>query len=156
MALGFWHPAHLVATWGGAGLMQPAPGTWGSLAALPFAWGLLWAGGWPSLLLGAGLATLAGFWAARIYVDRVGGEDPAAVVIDEVAGQWLTLLPATLDARLFVIGFVLFRLFDITKPWPASWADRRLPGAAGIMLDDLIAGLYGAIALALIAPYLEL
>jgi len=155
MALGFWHPAHLVATWGGAGLLQPAPGTWGSLAALPFAWGLAWAGGWPALLLGVGLATLAGLWAARVFVARVGGHDPAAVVIDEVAGQWLTLLPAALDWRLFGIGFVLFRLFDITKPWPASWADRRLPGAAGIMLDDLIAGLYGAIALALIAPYLE-
>ena len=154
MALGFWHPAHLVATWGGAGLLQPAPGTWGSLAALPFAWGLAWAGGWPALLLGVGLATLAGLWAARVFVARVGGHDPAAVVIDEVAGQWLALVAAPLDPLAYAVGFLLFRVFDIVKPWPAGWIDRNMAGGAGIMLDDIIAGAYAGVALYFAAPYL--
>ena len=71
-------------------------------------------------------------------------KDPSFVVIDEVAGQWIALLPAGLDPVLFVAGFLAFRLFDIWKPWPVSWADRDVPGALGVMLDDLIAGAYAA------------
>ena len=70
--------------------------------------------------------------------DRYDGR----IVIDEVAGQWLALIPLPLDPGLYLLAFLAFRLFDILKPWPVGWADRRLPGAFGIMADDLLAGLY--------------
>lgn len=136
------HPAALLATWFGAGLLPKGPGTWGSAAALPFAWGLTMVGG-PTVLLAATVLCFAvGWWASAVYVRRTGAEDPGEVVIDEVAGQWLALLPASLDPLSYLAGFALFRLFDIWKPWPVNLADRRLGGGLGIMLDDVLAGLY--------------
>ncbi|HTH16569.1 MAG TPA: phosphatidylglycerophosphatase A [Magnetospirillum sp.] len=143
-----WHPAALAATWFGAGLLPKAPGTWGSLAALPFAWGLAKLGGAP-LLLAASLACfLAGWWASAVYVRRTGVDDPSEVVIDEVAGQWLVLAAAPTDLLAYAVGFALFRLLDITKPWPARWADRHVHGGLGVMLDDMLAAAYGAAAMA--------
>ena len=140
-----WHPATLAATWFGVGLFRFASGTWGSLAALPFAAAIAWAGGAVAL----GLAVLAvfglGVWAAE-RIGRSGEKDSSVIVIDEVAGQWLTLLPAALDWRLYAAGFVAFRLADIVKPWPASWADQRVAGGLGGMLDDILAGLYAGLA----------
>jgi phosphatidylglycerophosphatase A len=146
-----WHPAALLATWFGAGLLPRAPGTWGSLAALPFAWLLAAWGGWKALAAATVLATLAGWWAAAVYVRRNGRADPGEVVIDEVAGQWLTLILVPPDPWLYAGGFALFRLFDIRKPWPVGWADRRLGGGLGVMADDILAGLYAGAILALIA-----
>jgi phosphatidylglycerophosphatase A len=145
-----WHPAALLATWFGSGLLPYAPGTWGSLAALPFAWIIasLW-GQW-ALLGAAGLAFAVGIWAAEIYARRSRGGDPPAVVIDEVAGQWLALAVVPPDSLPYVLGFVLFRVFDIVKPWPAGAIDRRLKSGFGIMLDDMLAGAYAAILLWLI------
>lgn len=138
-----WHPATLVSTWFGAGLLPKGPGTWGSAAALPFAWVIMDAGG-PVSLLAAALACFAvGWWASSVYVRRTGAEDPSEVVIDEVAGQWLVLLAAPLDPLSYLMGFALFRAFDIWKPWPVGWADRRIGGGLGIMVDDILAGLYG-------------
>jgi phosphatidylglycerophosphatase A len=74
-------------------------------------------------------------------------KDPSAIVIDEVAGQWLVLLGAAPNPLSYVLAFVLFRVFDIWKPWPVSWADRRLAGGLGIMLDDLLAAVYAVLAL---------
>ncbi len=146
----------LLATWFGAGLLPRAPGTWGSAAALPFAWGLHALGG--AALLG--LATVAvfvvGVWAARCYAARDGHSDPGPVVIDEVAGQWATLLPVAPDPLLYAAGFVLFRIADIAKPWPASWADRHVKGGLGIMLDDILAASYAAAALFGLAYLLEI
>lgn len=153
-------PAILVATWFGSGFLPIFPGTWGSLAALPFAWWLhTWLG-----LTGLAVATLGAFliglWASIGYLARFGGDDPAPVVIDEVAGQWLTLIPAAYLAPLapdlitYAIAFVLFRLADIFKPWPASWADTKIHGALGIMLDDILAAIYSATGLALMIIYL--
>jgi phosphatidylglycerophosphatase A len=88
------------------------------------------------------LVFLIGWWAAERYIKGSGIADPGPVVIDEVAGQWLTLLFTPQDPWLFVSGFGLFRLFDILKPWPVSWADRRLPGGFGVMADDVLAALY--------------
>lgn len=137
------HPATLASTWFGAGLMPKAPGTWGSAAALPFAWGLMSMGG-PVVLLAAIVACfMIGWWASSVYVRRTGAEDPGEVVIDEVAGQWLVLLAAPLEPLSYLVAFVLFRLFDIWKPWPVRWADRQVGGGLGIMLDDILAGLYG-------------
>lgn len=146
-----WHPAFLIATWFGSGLLPKAPGTWGSLAALPFAWGLSRLGGSPLLLAASLICFVVGWWASSIYVARTDAEDPGEVVIDEVAGQWLVLAAAPTDLILYVIGFALFRALDITKPWPARWADRHVHGGLGIMLDDMLAAAYGAAVIAVIA-----
>ena len=132
--------AAVLATWFGAGLLPKAPGTWGSLAAIPFALALTWVGG-PWLLLAAASAVFfAGVWAGGRYAKERGLEDPGAVVIDEVAGQWIALIPALLDPVLVVLAFLAFRLFDILKPWPVGWLDRELKGGLGIMSDDVLAG----------------
>lgn len=150
----FWRPSSLLATWFGSGLLPLAPGTWGSLAALPCAWVIVWAGGTWALIAATVVVALLGWWAAEVYAAATGRDDPGAVVIDEVAGQWLVLLPAGTDITLYIAGFVLFRIFDITKPWPAIWADRNLHGGLGIMLDDLLAAGYGLVALLALKPIL--
>ncbi|MFZ5834396.1 MAG: phosphatidylglycerophosphatase A [Pseudomonadota bacterium] len=135
-------PVCLIATWFGAGLLPGAPGSWGSLAALPFAWMLVWLGGpWALLLAVTGLFCI-GVWAAERYTLAAGMKDCQNVVVDEVAGQWLALLFIPLDVMAYFAAFMLFRAFDILKPWPVSLADRKLSGGAGIMLDDIAAGGY--------------
>lgn len=135
----------LIASWFGAGFLPWAPGTWGSLAALPFAWAILLFGGKLWLLAAAIAVFIVGCIAAD-RATRAGTErDPGWVVIDEVAGQWLTLLALPLSLAGFAIGFVLFRLFDIWKPWPVRWAERRYSGGFGIMIDDVLAALYAVI-----------
>ncbi|MBI3513156.1 MAG: phosphatidylglycerophosphatase A [Proteobacteria bacterium] len=140
-----------MSTWFGAGLMPIASGTWGSAAALPFAYVLLVAGGpdaGPYWLGAAALVVfLIGIWSAGVYCRYAGVGDPGAIVIDEVAAQWLTLTVAPPRLLPFVLGFLLFRVFDVLKPWPASWADRSVKGGLGVMLDDLFAGIYAAIVL---------
>jgi phosphatidylglycerophosphatase A len=132
--------ARFVASGGGSGLLPRAPGTWGSLAALAVGAALLAASPW---VLAAGIvgATLAGFWA----IPRAGGDaDPGWVVIDEVAGMWLTMIALPAPSWLgLAVAFVVFRLLDITKPGPIGAID-RWHGAAGVMGDDLAAGLLGA------------
>ncbi|MFZ5608622.1 MAG: phosphatidylglycerophosphatase A [Pseudomonadota bacterium] len=140
---GWTHPAFWLATWGGVGLIRPAPGSWASLAALPFAYGLaLWGGSLALALAALGLF-FAGWWAASLYQRRSGESDPSAVVIDEVVGQWIALVPVVLWCDESIIGyglaFAAFRLLDISKPWPVSLADRRHDGL-GVMLDDGVAG----------------
>jgi phosphatidylglycerophosphatase A len=140
--LGFWHPVCLISTCFGLGLLPGAPGTYASFAALPLAWTVLhhWGSGG---LLAVGVAVfLIGLWTATIYVRRTRERDPQPVVIDEVAAQLLVLSAAPLDWPYFLLGCVLFRLADILKPWPASWADQRLHGGIGVMLDDLLAAPY--------------
>lgn len=150
------HPAFLLSTWFGAGLLPRAPGTWGSLAALPCAWLLMGWGG-TIALLGAALAiALVGWWSAAVYVRLTGEDDPKEVVIDEVAGQWLVLAAVPAEPMLYLIGFVVFRILDIWKPWPASLADRAVGGGLGVMLDDLLAALYGAAILALFSLWWSL
>ncbi len=143
-ALSLANPAHLLSTWFGCGLLPGAPGTWGSLGALPAAALIAWLGG-PWLLLVASLGLLGlGLWSSARTAAALGSHDPGPVVIDEVVGQWLAILPVSQAYLFYIPAFVAFRAFDILKPWPVSWADKRLPGAWGIMLDDVIAGLYAA------------
>lgn len=146
-SLSVWHPAFILATWFGSGLLPKIPGTWGSAAALPFAWVIMWAGGPWALLFAALLVFLVGLWAAAAYSRHAGVKDAGPIVIDEVAGQWLTLLPAGLDPVMYFVGFLLFRFADILKPWPARWADHRLEGAPGVMFDDIFAAVYSGLAL---------
>ena len=90
-----------------------------------------------------------GCWASGVYIAAGDDPDPSPVVIDEVAGQWLTLLVAPLDLAWYALAFVLFRFFDILKPWPIGWLERRVPGALGVMLDDVAAALAAMAVLAL-------
>jgi phosphatidylglycerophosphatase A len=142
---GRWSPLALAATWLGSGYLPRMPGTWGSLAALPFAAGLVWVGGAWTLAAAALLVGGAGIWVADRYAAGHGAKDPQEVVIDEVAGQWLALVPLALDPLHFAVGFAAFRLVDTLKPWPIRRLE-RLPGGLGIMADDLAAGI-GAAAL---------
>jgi len=144
------HPAVLLATWFGAGLLPGAPGSWASLAALPFAFAWRSLFGAAGLALAAVLAFAAGCWAAQRVIAATGADDPGAIVIDEVAAQWLVLLTAPMEPLAWALAFLLFRLFDIVKPWPVSWVDRRVRGGLGVMLDDVLAAGYAALALALL------
>lgn len=135
----------LAATWFGSGLLPSMPGTWGSLAALPFAALIHWAFGGLGLLIASLAVTLLGVWVCDLYARRSGRSDPQEVVIDEVAGQWLTLAPLGLDPLSYLLGFAAFRFFDTLKPWPIRAAE-RLPGGWGIMADDIAAALAAGLA----------
>ena len=140
-------------TFGFIGLMRPAPGTWGSLAAVLLGWAIERYIGFPALVIATIAVTVLGFWSVNAALKDRPGEDPSEIVIDEVAGQWLAMLfPAAAffsrDMSMVwpapVAAFLLFRLFDITKPWLVGRADAR-HDPAGVMLDDLWAGLFAGI-----------
>jgi phosphatidylglycerophosphatase A len=157
--LPFFHPARVVATWFWIGHFPLAPGTLASLAALPVAWAVLTYGGeyrQGILFLLALLAFVVGIWAGGAYGRRNRKDDPKEVVIDEVMGQWLTLVFALPDHIWHLAaGFLVFRFFDILKPWPANWADRNIKGGFGIMMDDLVAAIYSAAVMYVIAHFSE-
>ena len=136
------YPAMVLATWFGVGLIPKAPGTMGSLAALPIAWLIQQSWGNQGLLLAAFIMFFIGWWAAAIYVRVTQGDDPKEIVVDEVVGQWMLLAVLPAGQWAYVLGFVLFRLFDVLKPWPISLADSRIKGGLGVMLDDVLAALY--------------
>lgn len=152
----------MIATFGGVGLLPGPAGTWGSLTALAAGYLLHWLGGFPLLALATVIAYGAGFWATRVETFEQEDLDPGHIVIDEVVGMWIALMPLSFGlwhigapASLFpwpgwVSAFLLFRLFDIWKPWPVSWADRR-KGPTGVMLDDVLAGLMAALLVMLMA-----
>ena len=142
--LRFWTPAALISTWFGTGLLPKAPGTWGSLAALPVAWVIAERFGSIALVVAALVMFLVGLWAVKTYLSHSRDKDPGVIVIDEVAGQLLAVAPAGLDPLAFALGFILFRIFDVMKPWPIGALERRLGGALGVMADDLAAALYAA------------
>lgn len=137
--------ARLWATWFGCGLAPVAPGTAGSagaLIAVPL-WILL---GWPpwTLAVLALVLTPLSVWSATVTAKAAGRKDPGIVVIDEVLGQWVTLAGAArLDWLTVTAAFLLFRILDIVKPWPARQFE-ALPDGTGIVADDLMAGVYGA------------
>lgn len=141
--------ATLIATWFGCGRLPWAPGSWGSLAALPCAWIILRFAGVPELAVAVATLFVLGWWAAEVAVRQTDAKDPGWIVVDEVAGQCLTLTVAPLNLYAFGAGFLLFRLFDVWKPWPVSWADRNLTGGFGIMADDILAAIYSGAVLAL-------
>lgn len=154
----------------GVGYFPKAPGTVGSLLGLALGYLIVDRLGWLELFIGFILVTLVGTWATKHYQAlKPQNPDPKEVVIDEVAGQWLTLLCPILCLHLgtwvqmgslhvialehdwvatyFALAFVLFRVFDILKPWPISFVDRRMKSAVGVMLDDVLAGLMGGVIL---------
>ena len=148
--------SRLIATFFYVGLLRPASGTWGSAAAVALGLVLHGLGGFPLLAMATIAATGWGFWAVERELRDRPGEDPSEIVIDEVAGQWIALLAPSfgfwmmgLDNWNFpypgwVGAFLLFRLFDIWKPWLVGRADAR-HDAAGVMIDDLWAGLFAGV-----------
>ena len=145
--IGFFSPVALIATFFGSGLVRPASGTWGSLSA--FGVGLVVlaapAAAWVLAVM-SGMAYCLGHWAALRWTQEDDTDaDPSAIVIDEVAGMWLVMAFVPPTYATLTIAFFLFRLFDVLKPWPASWADRSLKGPSGIMLDDIFAGIWAVL-----------
>ena len=153
--------AQWIATFFGAGYLKPAPGTWGSLAALPAAYILHVLGGFTLLAVATVLVFFLGWWATQVATHGSDDHDPSEIVIDEVAGQWIAIWalswPATrhgIDITAlwpgWIAAFLLFRLFDITKWGPVGWADRK-GDALGVMLDDVFAGIFAAIGVIVLA-----
>jgi phosphatidylglycerophosphatase A len=148
--------ATLVATFFGIGRLRPGPGTWGSAGAV-----LIWAVVWRWIpaqahwVVLAGLALLAivvGIPAATRFARAWQRKDPQSVVIDEVAGQWITLLFAPISWKTLLLGFILFRAFDILKPPPVRQLE-RLPEGTGIVVDDVAAGLYALLVMQLVLHF---
>lgn len=151
--------AELIGTVAGVGHLRPASGTWGSLAALPLLWAVHQIGSFPLVVLATLVVFFGGWWATRAMTAGRDNHDPSEIVIDEVAGQWVALFPVSYGAMFagvpitalwpgWVVGFLAFRLFDILKPGPVGWADRR-DDPLGVMLDDVIAGALAALVVAI-------
>jgi len=132
----------------GSGLSPLAPGTAGSLAAIPLAWPLVQL---PLTVAFAALAVLFAFgvWLCGRVGRRLGVHDHSGIVFDEFVGLWLVLVCVPVHWAWWLAAFALFRLFDAAKPWPISWLDRRIHGGLGVMLDDLLAGVF---CLAILVP----
>ena len=151
------HPAFWLATGFGSGLLQPAPGTWGSAVAAIAAWFFLSCE--PShpvvILMGLVLITFAvGIWASDTWESKTGQHDSGMIVIDEFAGMWICIVPLANDWHIvdypwlwLLGGFLIFRLLDIAKPYPINWLDENIPGAMGVMVDDVVAGILSAVIL---------
>lgn len=144
------NPIHFLAFGFGAGLAPKAPGTFGTLVALPIWW--LLAALLP--LWGYLLATLAviavGPWLCGRTAKDLGVHDHGGIVWDEIAGLLITMIALPVSGMSVLLGFLLFRLFDIAKPWPISWLDKHIDGGSGIMVDDIVAGVFAAICLQLL------
>ena len=144
------HPGGWIASGFGSGLSPFAPGTAGSAAAL-LPWLAMRELSIPLYLILVVLAFGIGVWASNIVIERLCISDPGVIVWDEFVGQWISLLPLLIWPAHWLwigAGFFLFRLFDVFKPWPCSWADRKVKGGFGVMLDDAFAGIYAGDALA--------
>jgi phosphatidylglycerophosphatase A len=139
-------PRHWLACGFGIGLAPVAPGTFGSLPGLLLAWVLVRLGGQVALAVGIVAVAVVGTWSAHALAARLGLKDPGVIVVDEIAGQMLTLLGVAMTGSVLAAAFVLFRAFDVLKPPPARQLE-GLPGGFGIMADDLAAGFYANLAL---------
>lgn len=154
---------HLAAVGFGSGLAPKAPGTFGTLAAIPFFYLLsnLSIECYVAVLV---MTSLLGFWFCHVTSEAMGVHDHKAIVWDEFVGYWITMLPvlvlfpeikegASIPLIWVFVGFLLFRFFDVLKPFPISWLDKKMQGGFGIMIDDIVAGLFSALALLLMINY---
>lgn len=130
----------------GSGLAKNAPGTFGTLAAIPI-YVLLMQGNSILYALAVILVLISGVWICGRAADKLGVHDYGGIVWDEIAGLLITLWGAPYSWQTVVVGFVLFRFFDIVKPWPIKWADKQVSGGLGIMLDDVLAGIFAGLLL---------
>lgn len=146
-------PSCFIAYGFGSGLAPKAPGTFGTLVALPIFW-LIHDWSLVAYLAFVAIAFIAGIWFCQRAVDWLKQDDPSGVVWDEVVGYLVAMIAAPSGWVWMLTGFVLFRFFDIVKPWPVSLADKKLHGGLGIMLDDVVAGLYAALSLVVIVRFI--
>jgi len=148
-------PAHFLALGFGSGLITPAPGTWGTLAAVPLAALLLWLG-----VSGGALALLTlplfllGVWLCDVTGRALGVADSGHIVWDEIVAMLLVLALVPATPLWWLLAFAAFRLFDIVKPWPIRWLDRHVHGGFGVMLDDAVAALFATLLLRLLQSLL--
>ncbi len=140
--------ANFLATWFYSGYINPAPGTWGSIAAIPFGIALLYTGSLTVLISATAIIFALGLWSAHMFSAQSGVHDDKRIVIDEVVGQWIAFIPLcglSINPLLITIAFIAFRFFDILKPWPICIIDKKVPGAYGVMMDDVFAGIAAAV-----------
>lgn len=135
------NPIHFLAFGFGSGAMPVAPGTFGTLVAIPIYLLMAPLSLWLYLAIVTGI-TVLGVWLCHVTSRDLGVHDHPGIVWDEIAGYLITMIAAPTGWLWVLLGFVLFRVFDIIKPWPIGWADRRVSGGLGIMLDDVLAAVY--------------
>lgn len=140
------NPLHLLSLGFGSGLAPKAPGTFGTLAAIPLCW-LLQLAGWPVYGMVTVLACVVGIWLCGYTARAMGEDDHPAIVWDEIAGFLIAMFAVPFTWYNVLIAFALFRFFDVVKPGPIGWCDRNLHGGSGIMADDILAGLASALLL---------
>jgi phosphatidylglycerophosphatase A len=148
------HPAHFIAFGAGAGLAKRAPGTWGTLATLPIYLLCHQFGGWAAVAAMGALIFVLGIWASNVTGRALGVADHGGIVVDEIAAFLLVLAAVPFMWQWVAVAFLLFRVFDIAKPWPISVADRRIKGGFGVMFDDLLAAVYSILCLLLLQKFL--
>ncbi len=149
------NPWHFLSLGFGSGLAPFAPGTFGTLAAIPI-YLLMQPLQLPLYLLATLAMLLLGFYICGKTADALGVHDHGGIVWDEIVGYLITMLAAPFSWPVMMVGFLLFRFFDIVKPWPIKWVDRRVSGGIGIMLDDVLAGIFSAVCLQLLLAYTNL
>ncbi len=147
------NPIHFLSLGFGSGLAPIAPGTFGSLAAIPVYLLLMFAG-MPIYIAATVLFAILGFWFCGYTAQALKTHDHPAIVWDEVVGMLITLFYFPLSYSTVIIGFLYFRVFDIIKPWPIKWLDQKVHGGIGIMLDDMLAGVFAWCALYLTHQYI--
>ncbi len=147
------HPAHFLALGFGAGLASFAPGTWGTLVAFPLFFALSWLSA-PLYWSVVGLAVLGGIWVCDVTGRALGVHDHGGIVWDEIAAFLLVLPFAPPTWWGYLLAFLLFRLFDIWKPYPIGWLDAHVHGGLGVMLDDVMAAVYSIVLLAVLRFWL--
>jgi phosphatidylglycerophosphatase A len=142
------NPMHLIAFGFGSGLLPKAPGTYGTMVGIPIYWVIQ---PLPHVyyLLFVLLAFVAGIWICQKASDDLGVHDHGGIVWDEIVGYLVSMAFAPAGWGWILVGFLLFRFFDVIKPWPISWVDQKVGGGFGIMLDDLLAGLFVVVTMAL-------
>jgi len=140
------NPMHLAAVGFGSGLAPKAPGTFGTLAAVPIYYFLsfLTVEIYIAVLV---ISSLVGFWICHVASRDMGVHDHKAIVWDEFVGYWITMLMVPFSWQWAIVGFILFRFFDILKPFPICWLDKKMQGGFGIMIDDIVAGLFAGVLL---------
>ena len=142
----FRSPIQFLAFGFGSGLAPKAPGTFGTLAAVPIYWFIA---DWPALDYAGFILVTAvlGIWICGAASKQLGVHDHGGIVWDEFVGYWITMWAVPVDLVWIAAGFVAFRVFDIVKPWPIGWLDKKVSGGFGIMVDDIVAGVMACITL---------
>ncbi len=149
------NPLHFLSLGFGSGLLPKAPGTYGTVAAIPLYLLCFDQPLWIYLVITL-IITVAGIYTSAYTSKSLGVHDHSGIVIDEIAGFFITMIAIPFSWINVLLGFILFRIFDILKPWPIGWLDKKLHGGTGIMLDDVLAGIYAALCLHLIVYFMAI